>query len=84
MEVTYEEFFEDEDFELISDHIYDQGSWSTYHYRISKHLPSGKFFRLYYDVGSTEYQDNSWKHGDIAPIEEVVPKEIKTITYVKV
>lgn len=36
--------------------IVDQGRWSTHHFGVFKHLPSGKCYGIAYSAGSTESQ----------------------------
>lgn len=70
------------DYEDVSDYeevvegvIEDQDRWHTYLYSVYKHTPTDTYWRINYDVGSTEYQEGS---GEVY-VTQVAPKT-KTIT----
>lgn len=48
-----------EDFEIISDEIYDTRRWVSAHKVIVKNTKTGKFYRSCYEKGLTEQQDQS-------------------------
>ena len=63
--------------DLIYNKIVNSGRWSITREIVFKH--EGKFFKTYYFVGSTEYQDEDpWEYG-LEPVVEVFPVQ-KTIT----
>jgi hypothetical protein len=71
-----------EGFTEISDEIISTSRWSVYHTFVCKCEASGKFWRVDYSRGATEYQDESpFEYEDEVEFEEVFPVEVKAIMY---
>ena len=45
-----------EDFEMVEEEVVDTSRWSNHYSGVAKHLPSGKYYSLYWSVGATEQQ----------------------------
>lgn len=72
---------ESDEAELISDKIIYNSRWTIVHTIIFKHKDS--FYKAYYNVGATEYQEESpWEDDEKVECTEVVPVEKTIITYV--
>lgn len=74
------------DFELIEKNVIDTSRWSIQYEGVFKHIETEKFYRLYWDVGATEYQDSSpfEYETDYVPLEEVVLKEVLVKKWIRV
>jgi len=71
------------DVEIISDDVIGQRRWSTDHELVIKH--SGKYYRTYYSVGSTECQDEGpWENDDEVQLQEVYPAQVVTTVFMPV
>ena len=71
----------EEGWKLLAHEIIDQSRWTTAHMAIVQRESDGKTFRTYYQVGSTEYQDESpFEYTDVEFI-EVAPKETVVTVY---
>lgn len=70
----------------ISDEIIGHSRWSVIHEFIFQEVATGKFYRIEYSRGATEYQDEgAWQYeDDEIECEEVVPVEKTVTVYVKV
>ena len=56
--------------------IVDTSRWSIQYNGVFLHKPSGKHYRLYWQIGATEQQDEqAFEYDDPAPV-EVVSREI--------
>lgn len=74
--------WEDTDkFEIISDDIVGKRRWVTVHNIVIKRLSDGKFFKDWYQVGSTESQDESAYEYTKPNFTEVFPVEKTVISY---
>lgn len=73
------------DLKLIEDEITDNGRWSIHHEMVFQDVSTGKFYLTHYSIGATEQQDERpfEYDGDEIVCQEVVPKEVTVITYVK-
>lgn len=70
-----------EDFNSVTmKEIVHQGRWLTTFQQVFKHVPSGTLWRLEWDRGSTEYQDEGIQNLEYY---EVVPQEKPITVYVK-
>lgn len=59
-----------EDWSTIETEIVDTRRWSIDYSGIFKHIPTQKFYRLYWSVGATEQQDESpFEYDNPDPIE---------------
>lgn len=66
-------------FEIISNEITNHSRWSVGHTVIVKYK-DGKFYRTYYSVGATEYQDEApWQYENEVTFTEMRAVE-KTVT----
>ena len=64
------------DYEVIEENIIEDTSrWQTYLAGVYKHTPTNTYWKVNYDVGSTEYQEST---GEIY-VKQVTP-QTKTIT----
>lgn len=72
-----------EDFEVISDEVYDTTRWSILYEKVFKY--QGKFYVTCYSVGATESQDERPYEYDPDEIEcpEVYPHLVTTVVYKK-
>jgi hypothetical protein len=70
-----------EDFTIMYRTIVSKSRWSV-RYEMIFHF-KGSYYRTYYSVGATEYQDESpYEHDDnLVEVEEVIPKVIHSIVY---
>ena len=69
-------------FELVSEQIYDTSRWSITYLRIYKEVISEKFYRTFYSVGATEYQDESpYEYEDSVVFDEVIQVPVQTYQY---
>lgn len=73
-----------EDWEMIEEEIVDQRRWVTVYEGIFKHNPSGKFYSVDYEKGSTECQESEYFYDDEIEFTEVEQKEVLTKVWVKV
>ncbi len=74
-------FLQDEGGKTISDEIVGRDRWSLHYCRIFE--VEGRFYRTYYSVGATEYQDEipyECDEDDIE-VEEVMPVERLVTVY---
>lgn len=46
-----------EDWQPVEDDIIESTRWSILHKGVFKHIPTNKYYVLYWSVGATEYQD---------------------------
>lgn len=46
-----------EDWETVEEKVIETDRWSIMYDGIFKHLPSGKYYSMYWSVGATEQQD---------------------------
>lgn len=73
--------------EKIHEEFYDQDLWSTYIRYTFKDVNTGKYYRVTYEQGSTEYQDDSdfcaLKSSDGTKVgcSEVKPVDVITTKY---
>lgn len=83
--LVYEDYNTNE-FKVISDDIVDTSRWSEIHEMIFQDKGDGKFYRTNYSQGLTECQDESpYEYdSDMIEVDQVVPKEVTVIKYVKV
>jgi hypothetical protein len=69
-------------FEDVTSEITDTTRWSVCYGKIAKRIFDGKFFKLNYEVGATEMQDESpYEWEDEVSIPEVFPVEKTIIVY---
>ncbi len=62
----------------------EQRRWVTRYSQIFKHVPTGKFYKLYYELGSTEEQHQQpFEYADPNPI-EVELKDVMVKKWVNV
>lgn len=79
MEITREDAFDSDDWEVVEDEIDGHSRWAVWHKMILKRVADGTFWMGRYDVGATEYQDGY--DGDIA-LTRVLPMRTITTVYV--
>lgn len=48
-----------EDFKEIKEEIYDQRRWVTCYSKIVQNINNQKYYKITYEIGSTEYQEGS-------------------------
>lgn len=72
------------DWKLIEEEIVDQRRWVTVYEGIFKHTPSGKFYSVDYEKGSTECQESEYFYDDEIEFTEVEQTEIIQKVWVKV
>lgn len=71
-----------EDFATVADsEIVDKYRWHVVYQKVVRNNETGKYYRLFWSQGATEYQDNGIE--DVS-IEEVRPVEVTKVEYVKV
>lgn len=59
-----------EDWETIATEITDTGRWSIQKRGVFRHIPTGKYYQLWWSVGATEYQDEKpFEYTDPEPVE---------------
>lgn len=67
---------DNEDFETVEgSEIVDHGRWTLSHEMVVKHTPSGDFYRLDYETGATEYQEDTepnYRMTKVKPVEVTV------------
>lgn len=73
-----------EDWDMIEEKIVDQRRWVTVFEGIFKHKPSEKYYRVSYDRGSTESQENEYFYGKEIEFQEVEQKEVLKKVWVAV
>lgn len=76
-----------EDFEIVkgTQKIIDQGRWDTTNMAIFLQKSTGKHYRLFWTVGSTECQEGTELFaGDVAELEEVEEREVMVKKWVSV
>lgn len=64
-----------EDYESVTkEEITDQSRWATYFEQVFKHIPSGKFYKIIWSRGSTEYQDVDPEYmiWEVKPVEKTI------------
>lgn len=83
-DLLHEELDESVDVEIIQDEITDNSRWSIQHSLVFRF--EDKFYETWYQVGATEYQDESpWEYApDEVDCTEVAPKEVVVIQYLPV
>ena len=65
------------------DEVVDNSRWSIHHEIVFEH--EGKFYKTWYSVGATEYQDESpWEYDDDVQCREVELKEVMVKQWVPV
>jgi len=81
-EVVWEDH---EDFTTIEKKIVDTSRWSIQYEGIFQHTPTGKFYSVDWQIGATEYQDESpFEYEKEVEFTEVAPQEITVIKYLPV
>lgn len=70
----------DEDFEEISDEIYDERRWVVTHRKIVKRTSDGLFFEIYYEVSKSEYHDRLFENEE-PEFTQVFPVEKTIVVY---
>lgn len=71
-----------EAFDTVTDsEIVDKYRWHVVYQKVVRNIETGKYYRLFWSQGATEYQDNGIE--DVS-IEEVRPVEVTKVEYVKV
>lgn len=65
---------------VVEEKIVDQRRWVTIYQIVFKDEETGRFYRYYFERGSTEYQDSN--DPEVSGVVEVFPKEVTTIKYV--
>jgi hypothetical protein len=73
-----------EDWETVEDEIFDQRRWETGHEVILQHIPTNKFYKTHYFVGSTECQENEWFYEDEVEFQEVEQQEKTVMVWVPI
>jgi hypothetical protein len=72
---------ENEDFQIIYDHLKGKSRWSDIHEIVVQRISDGKYFKSSFRRGATESQDERpYEYGD-AVFNEVVPVEKTVIVY---
>jgi hypothetical protein len=83
-EVQYErhwDILEDENFEEVTEEkIVDKRRWVCSVEQVVKHIPTGRFFEIGWEVANSESSEGSEAEGYWWT--EVVPKEVVTTVYV--
>lgn len=78
---------DDDDFIVVpgTDEIVDQRRWTTSFEIVVQEKSSGKYYQVYYERGSTEYQETDLFGGDDpVTVVEVEPKQVTTTKYLPV
>ena len=69
---------------VVSRKAVDQGRWTTYYEIVFEH-PNGKFYRTWYESGSTEMQEvTPWEDEDTIRCEEVEEKRVEVVRWMPV
>ena len=69
-------------YQLINDELIDHTRWSVTHEIVFRDKATDEFFRAYYNVGATEYQDESpWEYEDEVIASYVVPVVVHVVRY---
>lgn len=93
MKITKEEaidvvFNNSPDWKSVEKEIVGQRRWVTEYESIHKHIPSGKYYRFYYDLPSTEssgdWMDTLWLDETEVEIEEVEQVEVAKLVWMGV
>ena len=71
-----------EDYETISEEIYDQSRWSIHKTGVFKRLSDGTFWMADWSEGATEYQDKKPFEYNDAEFFQVEPKGVTVTKYV--
>jgi hypothetical protein len=69
------------DFDVIEDKMVGKGRWDIQYKVIVKEIATGKYYRIYFSRGSTEYQDTGPFDDKDPRFEEVFPVETAVIVY---
>ena len=67
----------------IEEKIVGQSRWTTNYSGIFKHIPSERFFKVWYSRGSTEYQETDLFCNDEVEFIEVELKEVLITQWVE-
>lgn len=78
-------FEDNEDFETVSDEVYETSRWSLHREIIVQRMSDNTYWRGYYSVGKTEQQmERPYDHDDEAVFAQVEQKEVVSTVWVVV